>query len=110
MPSYRLPWLGGWESTVAQPRQFATSACATRMMGASEILRLPAAWVLITKDEDLVEGSLDSHEGPLIVWLRIGNCTNRVLFTWLEPLLPEILKQLESGQRIVEVRKARMSG
>lgn len=67
-------------------------------------------WVLITKDEDLVERSLITGEGPPIVWLRIGNCTNRVLFTWFAPLLPEILKQLESGQRIVEVRKARASG
>ncbi len=67
-------------------------------------------WVLITKDEDLVERSLDSVEGPPIVWLRIGNCTNRVLFRWLEPLLPEIVTQLESGQGIVEARRARPSG
>src|SRR3989442_881473 len=61
-------------------------------------------WVLITKDEELVERSLDSAEGPQIVWLRIGNCTNRVLFAWLEPLLPEILRQLEAGQRVLEVK------
>ncbi len=66
--------------------------------------------MLITKDEDLVERSLDSTEGPPIVWLRIGNCTNRVLFAWLEPLLPEIVKQLESGQRIVEARRVTPSG
>ena len=71
---------------------------------------LAGDWVLITKDEDLVERSLDSAEGPPIVWLRIGNCTNRVLFAWLEPLLPEIVKQLESGQRIVEARRVRPSG
>ncbi len=34
-------------------------------------------WVLVTKDDDFVERSLDSAEGPPIVWLRIGNCTNR---------------------------------
>ena len=62
-------------------------------------------WVLITKDDDFVERSLDSAEGPPIVWLRMGNCTNRVLFAWLEPLLPEILKQLKAGQRIVEARR-----
>jgi predicted nuclease of predicted toxin-antitoxin system len=66
-------------------------------------------WVLITKDEDLVERWLNSVEGPPIVWLRIGNCTNRVLFAWLEPLLPEIRKQLESGQRIVEVKREKPS-
>ena len=48
---------------------------------------------------------LDTAGIPPIVWLRIGNCTNRRLFAWLEPLLPEIVRQLESGQRIVEVRQ-----
>lgn len=59
------------------------------------------------QDDDFVERSLDSTDGPSIVWLRIGNCTNRVLFAWLEPLLPEILRQLESGHRIVEVRRCK---
>jgi predicted nuclease of predicted toxin-antitoxin system len=47
---------------------------------------------------------------PAVVWLRIGNCTNRVLFAWLEPLLPEIARQLESGQRLVEVRRDKLPG
>ena len=34
---------------------------------------LEGDWVLITKDEDLVERALESREGPSIVWLRIGN-------------------------------------
>lgn len=68
------------------------------------------SWVLITKDDDFVERSLDSAAGPPIVWLRIGNCTNRVLFAWLEPLLPEITRQLESGQRIVEAMRTKPSG
>ena len=71
---------------------------------------LEGDWVLITKDEDLVERALESREGPSIVWLRIGNCTNRVLFVWLEPLLPEILRQLASGQRIIEARRTKPSG
>lgn len=61
-------------------------------------------WVLITKDDDFVERTLNETSGPSIVWLRIGNCTNRVLFAWLEPLWPDIVKQLNAGQRIVEVR------
>ena len=28
-------------------------------------------WVLITKDDDFVERSLDSADGPPIVWLRM---------------------------------------
>ena len=62
-------------------------------------------WVLVTKDEDFAEEEMNFHAGPPVVWLRIGNATNRVLFAWLEPILPEIIRQLESGQSLVEVRK-----
>jgi len=41
---------------------------------------------------------------PAVVWLRIGNCTNRVLFAWLEPWLPEIQKRLSEGEKLIEVR------
>ena len=71
---------------------------------------LSGSWVLITKDDDFVERVLDSSEGPPIVWLRFGNCTNRVLFAWLTPLLPAIVEQLESGQRIVEVKRTKPLG
>ena len=41
---------------------------------------------------------------PPVVWLRIGNCTNRLLFAWIEPLLPEIKRRLNEGEKIIEVR------
>jgi predicted nuclease of predicted toxin-antitoxin system len=62
--------------------------------------------VIITKDEDFVERALQTTTGPQVVWLRIGNCTNRVLLTWLEPLLPGILRELSAGARVVEVKHA----
>ena len=63
-------------------------------------------WTVVTKDEDFVARSLQHSSPPRIVWLRIGNCTNKVLIRWLGPLLPEILRQLESGHKLVEVRKS----
>ena len=63
-------------------------------------------WTVVTKDEDFVARSLQHPSPPRIVWLRIGNCTNKVLLRWLDPLLPEILRQLESGQKLLEVRKS----
>ena len=60
--------------------------------------------VVLTKDEDFIERTLRTQVGPQIVWLRIGNCTNRILFVWLEPLLPAIVQQLETGIRLVEVK------
>ena len=65
---------------------------------------IAGGWVFITKDEDVVERSLDSAEGPSILWLRIGNCTNKVLFAWLEPLLLHAVQRLEQGEKLVESR------
>ncbi len=60
--------------------------------------------VIITKDEDFAEWVRRGRAGPAIVWLRIGNSSKRVLLGWLEPLLPAIVRQLEQGDRLVEVR------
>jgi predicted nuclease of predicted toxin-antitoxin system len=61
-------------------------------------------WTVVTKDEDFVARCLGNAGAPAVVWLRIGNCTNRALFAWLEPLLPEIRKRLAAGDRFIEVR------
>ena len=66
---------------------------------------IAGGWTLVTKDEDFVERCLGRPGAPAVVWLRIGNCTNRVLFAWLEPLLPEITRRLEAGDRLLEVRR-----
>ncbi len=61
-------------------------------------------WTVVTKDEDFVARCLGNPAAPAVVWLRIGNCTNRALFTWLEPLLPQIKSRLSAGDRSIEVR------
>ncbi len=61
-------------------------------------------WTVITKDEDFVDRCIGHPAAPSVVWLRVGNCTNRVLFAWLDPALPEIKTRLEEGERMVEVR------
>jgi predicted nuclease of predicted toxin-antitoxin system len=63
------------------------------------------AWVVVTKDEDFAERALRSRQGPQVLWLRIGNSTNAVLFAWLEPLLPAAVRDLQSGYRLVELRR-----
>lgn len=59
--------------------------------------------VIVTKDEDFPERSLRSAAPPQILWLRLGNCSNRALFAWFTPLWPEIEQRLRAGDRIVEV-------
>ena len=63
-----------------------------------------AGAVIISKDEDFAEWIKRGRTGPYVVWLRIGNCSNRALREWLEALLPSILKKLEEGERLIEVR------
>lgn len=60
--------------------------------------------VIMTKDEDFAEWVRRGRPGPQVVWLRIGNSTKRVLFGWLGSLLPAIIRQLQQGDRLVEVR------
>ena len=64
-------------------------------------------WVVVTKDEDFAERALQAQVGPQILWLRIGNSTNRVLFAWLEPLLATAITSLQTGQRLVELKRVR---
>ncbi len=40
---------------------------------------LSGSWIVVTKDEDFAERALQAPSGPQVLWLRIGNSTNRVL-------------------------------
>ena len=63
-------------------------------------------WAILTKDEDIALRCIGDPAAPRVVWLRLGNCTNRVLFEWLKPFLPEIQRRLGDGERLIEVRSA----
>jgi len=59
---------------------------------------------VLTKDEDFASRVQHSRQAPVIVWLRIGNCSNRALREWFFPLLADVVREMESGQRFIEVR------
>jgi predicted nuclease of predicted toxin-antitoxin system len=40
----------------------------------------------------------------VVVWLRVGNCSNRALREWFTPLLPSLVREIEQGQGFIEVR------
>jgi len=67
-----------------------------------EAVRLGAT--ILTKDEDFAERTNRTVSGPPVVWLRIGNSTNRVLFAWLEPKWLSVIQLLDKGDRLIEVR------
>ena len=102
LPPALARWLGEHGHSASAVREVGLRSSDD---GSIRNFAVAGGWVLITKDDDFVERSLDSADGPIIVWLRLGNCTNRVLFAWLEPLLPEIIRQLDAGQIIVEVKR-----
>lgn len=58
---------------------------------------------IITKDEDFAIRRLCEADGPQIVWLRVGNCSNRELLGWFMPLLADIASRLQQGEAIIEV-------
>ncbi len=65
---------------------------------------LTSGATIVTKDEDFAERTARTTSAPIIVWLRIGNATNRALLEWLEPRWPRIIALLEAGDRLIEVR------
>ena len=60
--------------------------------------------IIITKDEDFAERTGRTATGPVIIWLRIGNATNRVLLGWLTPRWDEVMDHVKAGDRLIEVR------
>jgi predicted nuclease of predicted toxin-antitoxin system len=65
---------------------------------------LNADAVILTKDEDFAARASRDSQGPVIVWLRIGNATNRALLQWWQPRWPQVLMLLANGHRLIEVR------
>lgn len=60
--------------------------------------------VIVTKDEDYAEWVRRDRPGPAVVWIRKGNCTRKALLEWIAPLWPTVIRRLDEGDRLVEVR------
>ena len=60
--------------------------------------------VIVTKDEDFAVRRLLRVGGPPpVVWLRVGNCSNRALLQWFTPLWPDVVRRLTDGDVLVEI-------
>lgn len=60
--------------------------------------------VIISKDEDFLDHWLMSDTPVALIWIRRGNCSNRALMEWLEPLWPDAVGRLEQGEKLIELR------
>jgi len=61
--------------------------------------------VVLTKDKDFAGRKQQSRNTPVIVWLRIGNCSNHALHEWFFSLLPDVLQQIKFGLRFIEIHR-----
>ena len=59
---------------------------------------------IVSKDEDFVDHWLLSDKPVPLIWVRKGNCSNKALLAWLESLWPDVLKRLEQGELLIELR------
>ena len=59
--------------------------------------------VIVTKDQDFAALAQRAPLGPPVVWIRLGNTTNRTLWHAFQPLLSELLEALASGERLIEI-------
>jgi len=65
---------------------------------------LTSGSVIVTKDEDFPTRLQQTTVSPQILWLRVGNTSNRALKNWFIPQIPQVVELLNQGVRLVEVR------
>jgi predicted nuclease of predicted toxin-antitoxin system len=56
---------------------------------------------VVTKDEDFAVRRARA-DGPQILWLRIGNATNRALRAHLDAVWDEAIRWLQAGEPVVK--------
>ncbi len=59
---------------------------------------------IVSKDEDFFFLSAADTSGPPLIWVRVGNCRNIVLFEAFDSILADLLEAINSGVKVVEVR------
>ena len=59
--------------------------------------------VIITKDEDFqVRASVTQHR-PVIIWVRIGNCSKKTLIDFFEKKWGKMKSELDNGATLIEL-------
>jgi predicted nuclease of predicted toxin-antitoxin system len=66
--------------------------------------------VIITKDEDFVTLSSINTDRPVVVWVRVGNIGKQALLRWMGPLLIQIIREIESGEKLIEIAQGEITG
>jgi predicted nuclease of predicted toxin-antitoxin system len=59
--------------------------------------------VLVTKDRDFPLRKAASNDGPAILWVRVGNTSNRTLIELALRALPAIIEAIERDEAVIEL-------
>ena len=60
--------------------------------------------IIVSKDEDFSQTALRPDPIIQVVWVRLGNCRKAALLAAFESSLPAVLRAIEAGERLIEVR------
>ncbi len=104
MPNFHRRWRAGFKSAVIKPAMSSSSAFKPWTIRSSGNTAKEKHFIIVSKDEGFVDRWLLKPEGVRVVWIRKGDCSNRSLLTWLEMLWPDVLKRLEQGEQLIELR------
>ena len=71
----------------------------------------PAIWehatatsaVIVTKDEDFSLRIQLGHEGPAVIWIRLGNLRTRPLLEKCAAVWADAVAAIERGEHLVEI-------
>jgi predicted nuclease of predicted toxin-antitoxin system len=58
--------------------------------------------ILVTKDRDFPLRRAASNDGPAILWIRVGNISNRKLIELTLRALPAIIEAIERDEAVIE--------
>jgi predicted nuclease of predicted toxin-antitoxin system len=58
--------------------------------------------VLVTKDRDFPIRRAASNDGPTVLWVRVGNMSNRKLIELALQALPAIIDAIERDEAVIE--------
>ena len=59
--------------------------------------------ILITKDQDFAIARVAAGEGPVVLWIRIGNASNDTLIARVVGTLAKVSAAIERGETVIEL-------
>lgn len=103
LPPAIAPWIAeNFQIECEHIRETSLAAASDHEIFAA--LRDPGQ-VIVSKDEDFADLVTRLDPPPQILWVRVGNVTNRALQTYFEVAMPRAIDLLRNGEPLVELHQ-----